>query len=169
MSEESNFHEDTWSANDEMFNCDSLNELLNENDNLAVGDIVWKGEKFPVKIAAYVDAGDIIEMLGERAYDEVGAVAAHRRDAVSAATPESAAFTSAIALSRQNSVKNFAIYNHLLPPRAAWSNTSWQIEARLRSGQSGRASFAPARHTATDDLEEETGVKNRGVTQISRT
>ncbi|WP_222833265.1 hypothetical protein [Pseudomonas sp. SC3(2021)] len=55
MSEESNFHEDTWSANDEMFNCDSLNELLNENDNLAVGDI--------------------IEMLGERAYDDVGEVA----------------------------------------------------------------------------------------------
>lgn len=75
MSEESNFHEDTWSANDEMFNCDNLNELLNENDNLAAGDIVWKGEKFPVKIAAYVDAGDIIEMLGERAYDDVGEVA----------------------------------------------------------------------------------------------
>ena len=72
MPEENKVHDETWSANDEMFNCDSLNELLNENDELAVGDTVWKGEKFPVNITGYVDAGDIIEMLSERAYDDVG-------------------------------------------------------------------------------------------------
>ncbi|PTT89986.1 hypothetical protein DBR45_56895 [Pseudomonas sp. HMWF031] len=75
MPEENTPRDETWSADNEMFNCDSLNELLNENDELAVGYTVWKGEKFPVNITGYVDAGDVIEMLGERAYDDVGEVA----------------------------------------------------------------------------------------------
>lgn len=75
MPEELKTADEVWSANDEMFNCDSLDELLNENDELEVGATVWKGDKIPVDITGYVDAGDIIEMLGERAYDDVGEVA----------------------------------------------------------------------------------------------
>lgn len=75
MPEETKSLDETWSANDEMFNCDSLGELLNENDELELGDKVWRGDKFPVDITGYVDASDIIEMLGERAYDDVGEVA----------------------------------------------------------------------------------------------
>ncbi|UXV17554.1 hypothetical protein N4P55_16815 [Pseudomonas fluorescens] len=72
MPEEKRIPDETWSANEELFNCDSLGELLDENDDLEIGATVWKGEKFPVNIAGYVDVGDVIEMLGERAYDDVG-------------------------------------------------------------------------------------------------
>jgi len=72
MPEEKRIPDETWSANEELFNCDSLGELLDENDDLEVGATVWKGEKIPIKTAGYVDAGDVIEMLGERAYDDVG-------------------------------------------------------------------------------------------------
>lgn len=72
MPEEKRIPDETWSANEELFNCDSLGELLDENDDLDVGATVWKGEKFPINTAGYIDAGDVIEMLGERAYDDVG-------------------------------------------------------------------------------------------------
>ena len=72
MPEQKRIPDETWSANEELFNCDSLGELLDENDDLEVGATVWKGEKFPINTAGYVDASDIIEMLGERAYDDVG-------------------------------------------------------------------------------------------------
>ena len=72
MPEEKRTPDETWSADEELFNCDSLGELLDENDDLEVGASVWKGEKFPINTAGYVDADDVIEMLGERAYDDVG-------------------------------------------------------------------------------------------------
>lgn len=72
MPGEKRISDETWSAIEELFNCDSLGELLDENEDFKVGATVWKGEKFPINIAGYVDAGDIIEMLGERAYDDVG-------------------------------------------------------------------------------------------------
>lgn len=72
MPEEKRTPDETWSADEELFNCDSLGDLLDENDDLEVGATVWKGEKFPINTTGYVDAGDVIEMLGERAYDDVG-------------------------------------------------------------------------------------------------
>lgn len=42
MPEEKRIPDETWSANEELFNCDSLGELLDENDDLEVGASVWK-------------------------------------------------------------------------------------------------------------------------------
>ena len=88
MPEENRVPDETWSANDELFNCDSLSELLDENDELEVGATVWRGEKSPINITGYIDAGDIIEMLGERAYDDVGEFAEDWPDVPDAARQE---------------------------------------------------------------------------------
>lgn len=61
-----------WSANDEDFSCLGLDELLNENDELKPGDTVYRGEAVRPDPTSYVDANDVIEMLGERAYDDAG-------------------------------------------------------------------------------------------------
>ncbi|AZE55865.1 hypothetical protein C4K03_3712 [Pseudomonas synxantha] len=48
MRAENRIPDETWPANEELVNCDSLGELLAENDDLEVGPTVWKGERFPV-------------------------------------------------------------------------------------------------------------------------
>lgn len=61
-----------WSRNGEDFNYDSLADLIeNEGDELAVGDVV----SFGVAVSPstdFVRADDVIEMIGERAYDIAG-------------------------------------------------------------------------------------------------
>lgn len=61
-----------WSSNNEDFTCDELAELLDMNDDLAIGDVVFIGEVAPIQTKHLCDADDVIEMIGERAYDEVG-------------------------------------------------------------------------------------------------
>lgn len=61
-----------WSRNNEDFTCDELDELLDTHDDLAVGDVVFIGEVAPIQTKHLCDADDVIEMIGERAYDEVG-------------------------------------------------------------------------------------------------
>ncbi|VWB82884.1 hypothetical protein BLA13014_03821 [Burkholderia aenigmatica] len=61
-----------WSRNNEDFTWDELDELLDTHDDLAVGDIVFTGEVAPIQTKHLCDADDVIEMIGERAYDEVG-------------------------------------------------------------------------------------------------
>lgn len=61
-----------WSRNNEDFTCDELDDLLDTHDDLAVGDVVFIGEAAPIQTKRLCDADDVIEMIGERAYDEVG-------------------------------------------------------------------------------------------------
>ncbi|MBR8434849.1 hypothetical protein KDW37_29225 [Burkholderia cenocepacia] len=76
-----------WSRNNEDFTCDELDELLDTHDDLAVGDVVFIGEVAPIQTKHLCDADDVIEMIGERAYDEVGEYA----DGYPDATPEARA------------------------------------------------------------------------------
>ncbi|ARL58122.1 hypothetical protein [Burkholderia pseudomallei] len=64
-----------WSKNNEFFSCDALDELLDMHDELAVGDVVFYGDVAPIPTERLCDADDVIDMIGERAYDEVGEAA----------------------------------------------------------------------------------------------
>lgn len=72
MTEQQTADVECWSANDEDFSSLGLDELLNENDELKPGDVVFRGEAVRPDPTRYVDASDIIELLGERAYDDAG-------------------------------------------------------------------------------------------------
>ncbi|WP_349616962.1 hypothetical protein [Azotobacter salinestris] len=61
-----------WSTNEEDFNSLSLDELIGSNEHLKVGDTVWKGEAVHPDPTSYIDAGDVIELIGGRAYDDCG-------------------------------------------------------------------------------------------------
>lgn len=61
-----------WSRDNEWFGCTSLGELIDENDDFEVGQIVFVADAEPADTSGLVDAGDVIEMLGERAYDNYG-------------------------------------------------------------------------------------------------
>ncbi|HDV6327491.1 TPA: hypothetical protein RJR39_003584 [Burkholderia cenocepacia] len=76
-----------WSRNNEDFTCDELDELLDMRDDLSVGDLVFVGEVAPVQSKRLCDADDVIDMIGERAYDEVGEYA----DGYPDVTPEARA------------------------------------------------------------------------------
>ncbi|AFI66762.1 gp45 [Burkholderia pseudomallei 1026b] len=45
------------------------------HDELAVGDVVFYGDVEPIPIVRLCDANDVIDMIGDRAYDEVGEAA----------------------------------------------------------------------------------------------
>ncbi|MDN7671301.1 hypothetical protein QZM22_01890 [Burkholderia oklahomensis] len=64
-----------WSKDNEFYSCDALDELLDMHDELAVGDVVFYGDVAPIPIKHLCDADDVINMIGERAYDEVGEAA----------------------------------------------------------------------------------------------
>ncbi len=76
-----------WSANNEDFNCGSLWDLLDENDDLAAGDVVYVADAVPPKASDLFDADDAIEQMGERAYEIGGEYAETYPDV----TPESKA------------------------------------------------------------------------------
>ncbi|AIP12505.1 gp45 [Burkholderia pseudomallei] len=63
------------SKDNEFFSCDALDELLDMHDELAVGDVVFYGDVEPIPIVRLCDANDVIDMIGDRAYDEVGEAA----------------------------------------------------------------------------------------------
>lgn len=58
-----------WSANEEDFREDSLGELLDNHDDLEPGRTVYFGIAVLPTTNQLCDADDIIEMIGERAYD----------------------------------------------------------------------------------------------------
>jgi hypothetical protein len=65
--------EECWSHDGETFDCQSLGELLdNHGDELAPGDTVYVGtaHRPPLEKLIYVD--DVLEPMGERAYEIVG-------------------------------------------------------------------------------------------------
>lgn len=76
-----------WSRNNEDFTCDEFDELLDTHDDLAVGDIVFVGDVAPVPIKYLCDADDVLDTIGERAYDQVGEYA----DGYPDVTPEAKA------------------------------------------------------------------------------
>ncbi|QTD91569.1 hypothetical protein J4G50_05180 [Burkholderia anthina] len=76
-----------WSRNNEDFTCDELDELLDQHDDLAVGDVVFIGDVAPIPNKHLCDADDVIDMIGERAYDEAGEFA----DGYPDVTPEAKA------------------------------------------------------------------------------
>lgn len=61
-----------WSANGEEFNADSLEDLLDMNDELTIGSKVYFGVPEYPSTTQLCDADDVIEMIGERAYDLAG-------------------------------------------------------------------------------------------------
>lgn len=61
-----------WSADEETFNDDNLEDLLSSNDHLKAGDTVWFGQAQHPDPGSYIDASDVIEMIGERGYDDGG-------------------------------------------------------------------------------------------------
>nr|WP_314607398.1 hypothetical protein [uncultured Janthinobacterium sp.] len=75
--------EECWSVNKEEFNYSSLGELLDSNDDLEVGTIVWRGEGQVPAAGRLIDADDVLMTMGERASDIVGEFA----DGYPAATP----------------------------------------------------------------------------------
>lgn len=68
-------HEIVWSVDQENFNYDSLGDalaILDGMDELAVGRIVWFGEAEKPNPVKYFDADDLLEEVGNRAYDDGG-------------------------------------------------------------------------------------------------
>lgn len=76
-----------WSRNNEDFTWDELDELLDSHDDLTVGDVVFVGDVAPVPIKYLCDADDVIDTMGDRAYDQVGEYA----DGYPDVTPEAKA------------------------------------------------------------------------------
>lgn len=61
-----------WSADEERFSADSLDELLGEDHGFEVGSIVYFGEAAIPDPATWMDADDVIEQLASRAFDQCG-------------------------------------------------------------------------------------------------
>lgn len=72
MATENQSYSECWSSNGEDFNSDSLEDLLDINDHLEVGDTVWKADAVKPDPTSYVSASDVIELISERASDDGG-------------------------------------------------------------------------------------------------
>lgn len=63
-----------WSVDDEFFRYHTLGDLIDSED-IEIGQAVYRGHVNHVDPISLIDADDIIEMLGERAYDTAGEAA----------------------------------------------------------------------------------------------
>lgn len=77
-----------WSADEENFRYDSLAELLDNHENLLAGNTVYVGEAHVPAYKQFCDADDVIQMMGERAYDIAGEYAEDFPDVTEEATAE---------------------------------------------------------------------------------
>ncbi|PVX86431.1 hypothetical protein [Paraburkholderia unamae] len=68
-----------WSADLELFNFDSLGELL-DSDDFEVGQTVFFGEKAAVNPTHWVDVDIVLDALCDRAFDQVGEAASDYPD-----------------------------------------------------------------------------------------
>lgn len=68
-----------WSAGREIFNFDSLSELL-DSGSFEVGQTVYFGEKAAVNPTRWVDVDIVLDALGDRAYDQIGEAASDYPD-----------------------------------------------------------------------------------------
>jgi hypothetical protein len=64
-----------WSADGEMFNYSSLGDLLDSDDDLWPGRVVYKGMSVEINPKTLCDADDVIELIGDRAGDFAGEAA----------------------------------------------------------------------------------------------
>lgn len=71
--------EQVWSADRELFNFDSLGELM-DSDTFEAGRIVYFGQKAAINPARWVDVDIVLDALGDRAYDHVGEAASDYPD-----------------------------------------------------------------------------------------
>ena len=61
-----------YSADGEDFQYESVQEILDNYEDLVAGDLIHVAEKHDADVTTLVDADDITEMLGERAWDNFG-------------------------------------------------------------------------------------------------
>lgn len=82
-----------WSVDECDFCYSTLGDLLDSNDELEVGSVVYVGRPARYAPSTYIgDAEDIIERMGERAYDEHGEFADDFPDVSKEAKDELTAF-----------------------------------------------------------------------------
>ncbi|MGU2444384.1 hypothetical protein ACTXHA_28625 [Burkholderia cenocepacia] len=61
-----------WSRDGETYSEDCLEALLDTHSDLTVGDVVHFGEKESIKPHQLIDADDVIDLIGDRAYEVAG-------------------------------------------------------------------------------------------------
>ncbi|MGQ7245486.1 hypothetical protein ACUN9V_18760 [Salinicola sp. V024] len=62
-----------WSLNDEKYRWTSLEELVDDNDDIEAGATVYRADPVRHTGSGYIDnSADVIERMGEQAYDQVG-------------------------------------------------------------------------------------------------
>lgn len=64
-----------WSVDNEYFNAESLGDLIDGNDNLEVGQMVYVADALIPDPGSYVDVDSVLEQMGERAFDDCGEAA----------------------------------------------------------------------------------------------
>lgn len=67
-----------WAKDEEWFDSDSLGELIDNHaasDEFEPGRVVFFGDVVDIKLGNLCDADDVIDMMGDRAYDECGEAA----------------------------------------------------------------------------------------------
>lgn len=84
-----------WSRDEEYFNFSDLGELLDTYDDLEVGQVVYVGDKVPQDPSSWFDADDLVEELGNHAYDTCGECAEDWPDVTREAKAEFDAFLAA--------------------------------------------------------------------------
>lgn len=80
-----------WGKDEEWFDCDSLEELIDNwhgSEEFEPGRIVFFGDVVDVNLKNLCDADDVIEMMGDRAYDECGESADNYPDVTKEARDE---------------------------------------------------------------------------------
>ncbi len=63
-----------YSVDEETFNCESLEELIDDN-GLEVGATYWEADAIEISHADNIDVQSILENMDERLYEEVGEIA----------------------------------------------------------------------------------------------
>jgi hypothetical protein len=63
-----------YSVDEETFNCDSLEELIEDND-LELGATYWEADAIEISHTDNIDVRGILENMDERLYEEVGEIA----------------------------------------------------------------------------------------------
>ena len=61
-----------WSHDKKSFEYDTLSELMDNHDDLVVGDIVYSGTPVKPDVSKYVFTDWILEQMGDSARDHVG-------------------------------------------------------------------------------------------------
>ncbi|PRP68469.1 hypothetical protein BUE93_22230, partial [Chromobacterium amazonense] len=80
-----------WSANDEDFTAESLQDLIDQDDDIQPGQTVYVGD-VQEHGTNWIDADDVIEMIGDRWYDAGGEYADGGPDVSDEAKAELATF-----------------------------------------------------------------------------